>query len=142
MPALADICDAFLAERPSLTHPALVNGQCMVVSEDFAEACAAHGFRPVIIQCEEFVGDLDPALALDFWLSAEPGAIIHHVVRVGGKTYDWTARQFDRNAPVPLIRPERDLSMDWRVVSDIKQHTRAGVRVIEDRGIDILTGRA
>jgi hypothetical protein len=139
---LEEVCDTFLLGHPRLVLPAFVNGECMKISEAFAEACAAAGFRPVIVQCEEFIGELDPNRALDFWLSAEPRAIVHHVVRVGGKTYDWTARQFDSMALVPLIRPARDLSMDWRIVSDIRQHTKSGVRVIEDRGIDVLTGRA
>ncbi|MFF8601752.1 hypothetical protein ACF065_27025 [Streptomyces sp. NPDC015232] len=41
----------------------------------------------------------------------------HFAVRVGQDVYDWTARQFDANARVPLVIPYDEWRQTWKALA-------------------------
>jgi hypothetical protein len=128
---LDELVGFFLAQHPELTMPSAAFQQCVARSREFAELVAEHGFRPVIVHCEEFIGELSPH-AYERWIGENPQMFIHHVVRVGGRVFDWTARQFDAYAEVPLIGRESDLSGDWRLVEPLRRITNKSVTLMTD----------
>lgn len=103
-------------------------GECYNQSVWFAQFAADNGYRPVLVRCEERVSEWPDGCA-KIWTRANPADVHHYVVRIGAKTIDWTARQFDPACEFPAIGKVRDLSCDWRLVDDYSRYTRTGEKV-------------
>lgn len=79
----------------ALLDPAAAHDMCVPVSEAFAGALAEAGVEAAVIngvRMGEFMGHR----------VVEVG---HFAVQVGETVYDWTARQFDEGAAVPVVEP-------------------------------------
>lgn len=73
-----------------MQNPRLADGSCEVVSNAYAEYLKQMGEKNVNRTAVLINGDE------------------HHVVRHNGMYVDWTHRQYDPNAPVPLIEHENE----------------------------------
>jgi hypothetical protein len=79
----------------ALAVPAIAHDMCVPVSEAFVQALAESGVAARVlsgVRMGEFNGT--PVLLNG-----------HFAVEVGEVVYDWTARQFDEGASVPLVEP-------------------------------------
>lgn len=93
-----------------LADPAEARDQCVSISETFASACRHR--------------DIDARTVTGFLKGSIPpftGEVIlcgHTAAEVPGPdgwlAVDWTARQFDPRAPVPLVVPVTDWQAFWR----------------------------
>lgn len=83
-----------------VSRPETARDRCVDVSTRFRDLLAAAGVEAEIISGFEMVGDLV--------LNG------HTAVLVGERVYDWTARQFDASAPVPLIQPVSEWRTTWQ----------------------------
>jgi hypothetical protein len=97
--------------------PALAFDSCKAVSEQFVTWACGRGLQAEMVQ---LAGSPDFADALPEWWLVPADMRLHYVVRVGSVYVDWTARQFDPEAPVPLVttshgwRNEYEATMDPR----------------------------
>ena len=101
MSTVEAVAAAFL--RPFHANPAEVRDRCVWESEDFAAACRAAGVEAVIVSgfaTVQFGGMTVVTMG-------------HTAVRVGDTVYDWTARQFNPTAPVPLVLPYEEWRAAW-----------------------------
>jgi putative SOS response-associated peptidase YedK len=71
-----------------MSNPGRASGSCQVVSDAYYEWLRSQGEKRVA-RTLYFVGDVE-----------------HHVVRHNGIIVDWTYRQFDPDAPVPIIESQ------------------------------------
>lgn len=79
----------------ALAVPEAAHDMCVPVSEAFVAALADAGVEAALVsgvQMGEFRGM--PVVLRG-----------HFAVQVGEKVFDWTARQFDPHAPVPVVEP-------------------------------------
>lgn len=90
--------------RPMHTNPAEVRDRCVWESEDFAKACRAAGVRQVTVVS---------GFATVLFGEVRVITMGHTAVRVGDTVYDWTARQFNPDAPVPLVLPYEEWRASW-----------------------------
>ena len=102
MSTVESVAAAFV--RPMHADPAEVRDRCVWESEDFARALRAAGVRAVTV--------------VSGFATAEFGGHVlvtcgHTAVRVGDTVYDWTARQFNPTAPVPLVLPYEEWRAAW-----------------------------
>jgi hypothetical protein len=103
---LKSLCDLYLQENPEMRDPDAVSDNCLEISCEFACFLESHGWPieateegwPVI----EFRMDrLRPVPHI----YPEETQCKHFVLAVGDLAVDWTARQFGKDMPVPLVWP-------------------------------------
>jgi hypothetical protein len=110
-PAVARVTGLFggLGFAELLADPAEARDQCVSISESFASICRHRGIgaRTVTGFLKGSVPPFTGEVILCGHTAAEvPGA--------GGRlAVDWTARQFDPRAPVPLVAPLADWQAFW-----------------------------
>ena len=75
--------------------PALAYDQCVPVSEAFGRTLTEAGVAATVISGVRMGQFQGVPVVLNG----------HFAVRVDDTVYDWTARQFDPDAPVPLVEP-------------------------------------
>ncbi|MER6400127.1 hypothetical protein ABT263_29400 [Kitasatospora sp. NPDC001603] len=98
----------FLDNWPQCRDPRLIHDQCHEVSKAFAASLAEVGVSASVVSGAE-MEDLP-----------DGGKLIlraHFAVRVGEDVYDWTARQFDAGAPVPLVAPYDEWRQTWKTLA-------------------------
>ena len=97
---------AFAAAHPDLAHQHHAHDRCIPISEEFTALLADHGTDAEVVMGAR-VGE-DPRF---------PGVRLflggHYAVAVGDTVYDWTARQFNPAAPVPLVQPLEEWRTTW-----------------------------
>src|SRR5688500_13864507 len=112
-PALQAVIDGFapVAEALGWSSPGGCFDRCVIASEMF------HAY---LVKCDELDSELvqltgapefdnpDPA-----WTYYPREEWAHVVVRVDGVYVDWTARQFDTEAPFPLVSDEHGWVEAW-----------------------------
>lgn len=129
---LAALVLKFAGAAEQYADPSEAAGNCHGASTWFAGFMADSGYRPVIVHCRELY-EIDRSRVVSLWKTVNPAEVGHYVVRVGGRVFDWTARQFDPAADFPRITRMIDLSVDWRLVDDSSVYRRGpnGLPVIK-----------
>lgn len=136
---LARLITQFPGANPDLgdlTDPDTVREQCFEVSQRFTDACAAAGIEAEVVSGMLF-GE-DPAFpGVTLMLHGHAAALVRgwHTAPhddtdappvVGSNEWfdepedvvvDWTARQFDPDAPVPLVEPLGVWRQRWRLTA-------------------------
>lgn len=111
---LTALVERFSAEHPELRDPSGAHDRCVPVSEAFAALLVEHGVVAEVVDGVRF-GEVPEFPGERLMLGG------HYAVAVttdGGKTVcDWTARQFDPNAPVPLVKPLAVWRETWQRLS-------------------------
>lgn len=92
----------------ALAVPAIAHDMCVPISEAFASALADAGVEAEVLSGVR-MGDFNgtPVVANG-----------HFAVRVGEVVYDWTARQFNETAAVPLVEPVTVWRRRWPTLAD------------------------
>lgn len=89
------------------------HGKCYDISKQFREFLEARNIKSSILMTLDYLGEpfanIHPS-----WDKCD--FLCHSVVAVGDMTYDFTAKQFDPEAPVPLIMSREDLNKLWGTV--------------------------
>lgn len=88
-------CADFLLTHQEWATPEGARGQCSTASAAFLDLLLERG---VITPQGQFAGEWDNEEV------AVIDGVSHHVARVRDLHIDWTARQFDADAPFPLIQ--------------------------------------
>src|SRR5215218_1742832 len=97
-------------------HSAGAYANCLAASVACARWLRGEGVECGLLH---LTGILDPvARSAGRWPFCDPARAQHWTVRAGDWSIDWTARQFRRRAPWPLVEPVGGLSGRWRVVDD------------------------
>lgn len=93
----------FARTWPATLVPEKVRDQCILRSEAFVAFLCDWGVEAVLIY--------------GFWMTEFMGHRVvgaaHVAVLSGGMVYDWTARQFDPGAPVPLVQTVEEFRSTW-----------------------------
>lgn len=112
---LLAIADEFLIELPWLRDGRAVLDMCVQVSEHFVSTLAEHGIAAETISgmlmgtAPEFEGET-------LVLAGHYAVLVHDQDSAGQPAdvvYDWTARQFDPSARVPLVQPLTQWRETW-----------------------------
>lgn len=110
--------DATLFQQFSLHkhcyRPEWALGQCVEVSLDFLAFAERHGFKGYLLGADS--PKREPDKGYGFWGTT----YITHYTAFFPKfdlVYDWTARQFWKDAAVPLILTPTEMAALWGVVS-------------------------
>lgn len=99
----------FQKERPNYRIPSEVRGYCLDISDEFLQFL---GNCPVHLKAKPGIATYCAQQKQHYplpvqWAKKYPptfgGCRYHCVVKIGKLRIDWTARQFDPQAPVPLI---------------------------------------
>lgn len=102
----------FIDQHPECLKAETALGECHVVSRAFK---ALHpSAQLVIVDCYE--GDA----SLAQWKS-DPGRWIHTVVEYQGVYWDFTARQFNPNHPVPRVLTREELKREWGFLTPMEE---------------------
>lgn len=112
---VAQIVSMFLNEHPECLDPDSISGNCRISSQQFMWMLEDYGFNPTLIHLMDYLGEPFPKIH-SIWDDAE--FLVHYVVEVEGKTYDFTHRQFNPDSPVPVISTLQELMVDWDTVSE------------------------
>lgn len=108
MSALEAVVGQFLDDVGDVVrNPVAVREQCAIVSAEFVDRCRAAGIEAEVIQGLH-MGEHKMFPGETLVLAG------HYAARVGTTVYDWTARQFDPSAPVPLIQDESAWRETWQ----------------------------
>lgn len=104
--ALSAAVEQHVAERGRLLDPDEARDRCQSESAAFMETLAAYGVEATVVS----------GLRVRSW----DGLVLagHFAVRVGDDVWDWTARQFDPSAEVPLVMPLSRWREEWRFVGE------------------------
>lgn len=103
----------------ALQTPEGASERCQEVSEDFVTHCHQHGVPAELItggwfgEDERFPG-IEVMMAGHFAVLTPVRYDESHDEWMGEVVIDWTARQFDPAAPVPLIVSEQEWRSTWR----------------------------
>lgn len=106
-PELAGLIAEFAVARPWLTDPLAVHDRCEWVSGEFARLCTSRGVAATVISGLRF-GEIPEFPGRPLLLGG------HFAVDASGTVVDWTARQFDPAAPVPLVTVLAEWRRTWR----------------------------
>lgn len=94
-PELAWLVDEFAERNGDLADGSVARGQCYTTSWQFLDEAQDRGIIPF--------GDEDHEV-----LQVYGFHVPHYIIRVGGDTIDFTARQFDEGADFPVIATTAD----------------------------------
>lgn len=97
-----------LEQYPECLDPIACMGMCADVSRYHVEQ--NHGSEVVYLQ--GYLGNHNTRN----WKGIHPSQFHHTIVRQGDKYFDWTARQFEKEASVPLIMNEEELASRWSFI--------------------------
>lgn len=102
MSNLHDVVTGFAAKHPECADGELVGDRCFAYSEAFVALLPEH----------------DTEVVSGVWMNVEARIIYagHAAARVDDQVYDWTARQFDPAAPVPLVTPLATWREMWKAL--------------------------
>jgi hypothetical protein len=93
-----DLTQRFAAAHPELQDPLLAAERCFEYSTAFVDLVGAG------------------TVVSGVWMDVEHRIVHagHAAALIDGVIYDWTARQFDADAPVPLVEPEASWRERWK----------------------------
>lgn len=97
--ALAGAVAQHITERGRLLNPAEARDRCQSESVAFMETLAGFGIEATVVS--------------GFRMAENVILCGHFAVRVGDDVWDWTARQFDPTAAVPLVIPWEEWCELW-----------------------------
>lgn len=101
-----------------LANPDAVFDKCLPVAVEFMVHAASCGLRSALVQVSRFDGDMSRCHPK--WKNVPKDSVIHYLVRVDDKYVDWTRRQFDALAPIPVVAT--DLAADgWSQAWEIER---------------------
>lgn len=83
------------AELEGFNTPEGAEGCCEVASRAFLSMLEQRGVEATLVCLT--------AMELEDYPVATDGCLIHYVVEVAGRWFDWTARQFDPDAAFPTV---------------------------------------
>ncbi len=89
------------ADHPECDDPEAIHDQCMVYAEAFAHFIGSQGISAEMISGFEMSDNII--------LQGHSGTLVY-----GSVVFDWTARQFDPAAEVPLVVPLAEWRQRWR----------------------------
>ena len=114
---LDDVLRSFTSSL-DLANPDAVFDKCLRIAMEFMVHAAGCGLHSSLIQVSRYDGDMSRCHPK--WENAPREAVIHYLVRIDGKYVDWTRRQFDALAPIPVV--VTDLAADgWSRVWEIER---------------------
>ncbi|QAY80233.1 hypothetical protein [Sphingosinicella sp. BN140058] len=116
-PVIAAVIDAFESAHPELTRSEGATDRSNEISAAFCAALAAAGA----------IGSVCEIASID--------GISHKGVTVGDFTLDWTAVQYDSDAPVPLVYRTRH---DWPIEPITRDDLRAYISSLSAEGREAL----
>ena len=93
------------AENPGLYVPEYVYDRCHIESDRFIDLLRRHHRK---IKVERIYG-----FKFGEWMGQPVITQAHVAVRYKGIVLDWTARQFDPQAPVPRITTVAEFHQEW-----------------------------
>ena len=111
---LADFARTDAAQ--ACARPTGAYANCLALSALCARRLRASGVECGLVHLAGCRTDLRGAVGR--WPYCDPAGIEHWTVRVGGWSVDWTARQFRRRAPWPLVEPVDALHDRFSLVED------------------------
>lgn len=114
--AVMDFCE----EHPKLATSAGSFSRCRNVSEELCRRLAARGFEASVLRLAECNANY-PAAHRGWQKIGTPFWWIHYVVRVGDAIIDCTHRQFDPDAPHPLIQRLSEVKVEWDDVTTLER---------------------
>jgi hypothetical protein len=100
----------FGVTRPWLADPEQVRDRCDKVSGEFARLCADRGLPAKVVSGMRF-GEIPEFPGTEVVLGG------HFAVSVGTSVIDWTARQFDPCAQVPVVVSLGEWRKVWRGIA-------------------------
>ncbi len=117
VPLLDEFIDSEVWIKPTCSSRAAAQGQCADISVEFYDFLKQNGIESELIELEDFTGHGETEYAA------------HTVVKVGDRYVDWTARQLDPDAPVPLVLDEKELVAYWGrkqkwTEKEVRDHSR------------------
>lgn len=122
-PAVASAIVTFDAEHGArCRNPDAIREWCFEVSSAFAETLAAAGVPARVVEGLR-MGTLPQFPDVELVLGGHAAVLAPERYDekagewVGEVVYDWTARQFDPQAPVPLTQPLVEWRATWRAVA-------------------------
>jgi hypothetical protein len=106
----------FMRRFPSLTTRSGAYDKCKLVSLELAAFLRKRGIKAHMLHIQ-IPNSVYPN-ACSQWLEKPLEEWSHYVVRIGTRTFDATARQFDPQADVPLVLPMSAIRSQWKTVED------------------------
>lgn len=106
---LRPLAEQFVKQYPAVLKSDSCHGECDIYAVKFLNLAKKHGI-PGILRC---IGTptREPDLGWKFWGSSD--LISHYVADFGNVIVDWTARQFWKDAPVPMILTKKEMQQLW-----------------------------
>jgi hypothetical protein len=105
---LKEVVQTFRDEHPWCLNPDECRDRCQLASFDFFQAVRAVG-----VEDAEIISGVQFAYVEFGGIRHEVIENGHFAVRVEDRVYDWTARQFDPNAEVPMVVPTTAWRAQW-----------------------------
>ena len=110
---------AVLDLNPGMRQRRFALLKCGQMSLNFAEHLwRSHIDHTIVCLRRRHHGSV-PGSCHEYWRSIPLKEWKHYVVRVEGWYYDFTARQFDKDADLPRILTLDELMQEWKVFSDV-----------------------
>ena len=116
-----DLDDVLRSFTPSLdlANPDAVFDKCLPIALEFMTHAAKRGLPSVLVQVSEYYGDL--SRCHPEWEGVPADSVIHYLVRIDDKYVDWTRRQFDSLAPVPVVLTDLEAdgwAQSWEIARE------------------------
>lgn len=104
--------EKFPTHTAKLEDPLYAQDKCHVFSVSFGEMVVAAGILDVDVVF--LIGCHQPFINHSWDHEVDFSKYWHAVTRVGNVYVDWTIRQFDVAAPVPLVSTREELEVRWK----------------------------
>lgn len=114
---LAQLIREFSRQFPKLKTQRGAYNKCKFASYELVLYLRQRGFKARLVHIEGCPAPMYPEPHAK-WAAKRRDRWSHYVVGIGRWTIDLTARQFDADAPVPLVMPITRLRTQWTSVTD------------------------
>lgn len=117
---LSVIVRDFVKDYPSFNTMDGAYNKCKFASYELVLHLRRQGYEAKLVHVKGFT---NPELFTEphaKWLETDRKEWSHYLVGIGTWAVDVTARQFDENAQVPIVRPLGNLGDDWELVETDK----------------------
>lgn len=112
---LLELVQEFTRDFPGLTTQAGAYNKCKFVSYELVVYLRKRGFKACLVHIQGCAAPIYPEPHVK-WAAKRRDRWSHYVVGVGRWSIDLTARQFDRDAKIPLIKTLAALRTTWKTV--------------------------
>ncbi len=116
---LEEIVESVLADYPGIRLRRFAFMKCGNVSLDFAARLMHQDIDHTVMCLRRRKTGTVAGSCHEFWRQTPLKEWKHYVVRVGEWYYDFTARQFDKDADLPRVLNAQELMSEWKLMTEV-----------------------